>query len=189
MSRECTPPLCLCPPPQPKLPSWVCSSMRNVALTNTVQLVCSIRPQYQPLLSFKAGKMEVSDKGGDKFHITPDLRKGTISIFKGPEDQLMHFSWKERPSGTVVDVSILSRCAGTRSKAARRDGEKNRQLGKFFIPCRFSRQPLFKLDSKRGWQRQLLTAQLLAEYSKVSILSRRYTNALRVHSLLLNATR
>lgn len=31
--------------------------------------------------------MEVSDKGGDKFHITPDLRKGTISLFKGPDDQ------------------------------------------------------------------------------------------------------
>lgn len=50
--------------------------------------------------------MEVSDKGGDKFHITPDLRKGTISLFKGPDDQLMHFSWKERPSGNVVDVSF-----------------------------------------------------------------------------------
>lgn len=53
--------------------------------------------------------MEVSDKGGDKFHITPDLRKGTISLFKG-SDQLMHFSWKERPSGTVVDVSLWSGC-------------------------------------------------------------------------------
>ena len=49
--------------------------------------------------------MEVSDKGGDKFHIKPDPRKGTVSLFKGPDDQLMHFSWKERPSGTVVDVS------------------------------------------------------------------------------------
>lgn len=60
----------------------------------------------QSLLSFKAGKMDLSDKGGDKFHITPDLRKGTVSLFKGPDDQLMHFSWKERPSGRVVDVSI-----------------------------------------------------------------------------------
>lgn len=49
--------------------------------------------------------MEVADKGGDKFHITPDLRKGSITLFKGPDDQLMHFAWKERPSGTVVDVS------------------------------------------------------------------------------------
>ena len=61
----------------------------------------------QPLLTFKAGKMKVVDKGGNKFHITPDLRKGTISLFKGPDDQLMHFAWKERPSGTVVDVSPL----------------------------------------------------------------------------------
>lgn len=49
--------------------------------------------------------MEVVDKGGDKFHISPDPRKGSISLFKGPDDQLMHFAWKERPSGSVVDVS------------------------------------------------------------------------------------
>lgn len=60
----------------------------------------------QPLLSFKAGKMKVSEKGSNKFHITPDLRKGTISLFKGPDDQLMHFAWKERPSGNVVDVRV-----------------------------------------------------------------------------------
>lgn len=54
--------------------------------------------------------MDVSDKGGDKFHITPDVRKGTISLFKGPDDQLMHFAWKERPSGTVVDVSTAVEC-------------------------------------------------------------------------------
>lgn len=65
-----------------------------------------VTSHLQPLLSFKAGKMKVSDKGGDKFHITPDLRKGTISLFKGPDDQLMHFAWKERPSGTVVDVRV-----------------------------------------------------------------------------------
>ena len=64
----------------------------------------------QALLSFKAGKMKVVDKGGDKFHISPDLRKGSISLFKGPDDQLMHFAWKERPSGTVVDVSDPSSC-------------------------------------------------------------------------------
>lgn len=51
--------------------------------------------------------MEVTDKGGDKFHLTADLRKGTVSLFKGPDD-LMHFAWKERPSGTVVDVSLTS---------------------------------------------------------------------------------
>lgn len=49
--------------------------------------------------------MDVKDKGGDKFLITPDLRKGTITLFKGPDDQLMHFCWKERPGGNVVDVS------------------------------------------------------------------------------------
>lgn len=80
-------------------------------------------PNKQPLLSFKAGKMEVSDKGGDKFHITPDLRKGTISLFKGPDDQLMHFSWKERPSGTVVDVSLLASQVKV-CKVSRWDGGK-----------------------------------------------------------------
>eukprot|EP00903_Cladosiphon_okamuranus_P022669 g20862.t2 len=78
-----------------------------------------------PLLSFKAGKMEVSDKGGDKFHITPDLRKGTISLFKGPDDQLMHFSWKERPSGTVVDdVIILPEEAVYKKVDTGREGER-----------------------------------------------------------------
>ncbi|CAM9920523.1 unnamed protein product [Ascophyllum nodosum] len=51
--------------------------------------------------------MEVADKGNDVYHITPNLRKGTISLFKGQDDQLMHFSWKERPSGTVVDDIII----------------------------------------------------------------------------------
>ncbi|CAM9947805.1 unnamed protein product [Pylaiella littoralis] len=78
-----------------------------------------------PLLSFKAGKMEVSDKGGDKFHITPDLRKGTISLFKGPDDQLMHFSWKERPTGNVVDdVIILPEEAVYKKVDTGREGER-----------------------------------------------------------------
>eukprot|EP00752_Nemacystus_decipiens_P008109 g7249.t1 len=78
-----------------------------------------------PLLSFKAGKMKVSDKGGDKFHITPDLRKGTISLFKGPDDQLMHFSWKERPSGNVVDdVIILPEEAVYKKVDTGREGER-----------------------------------------------------------------
>ncbi|CAN0417128.1 unnamed protein product, partial [Ectocarpus sp. 12 AP-2014] len=78
-----------------------------------------------PLLSFKAGKMDVSDKGGDKFHITPDLRKGTISLFKGPDDQLMHFAWKERPSGTVVDdIIILPEEAVYKKVDTGREGER-----------------------------------------------------------------
>lgn len=49
--------------------------------------------------------------GNDTFHVTPDTRKGTVSLFKGPDDQLMHFAWKERPtnmnSGRPVDVSFV----------------------------------------------------------------------------------
>ncbi|CAN0103318.1 unnamed protein product, partial [Scytosiphon promiscuus] len=78
-----------------------------------------------PLLSFKAGKMKVTDKGDNKFHITPDLRKGTISLFKGPDDQLMHFAWKERPSGTVVDdVIILPEEAVYKKIDTGREGER-----------------------------------------------------------------
>lgn len=43
----------------------------------------------------------------ENFHISPDLRKGTISVFRSPEDQLLHFTWKVRPSGEVEDVSGL----------------------------------------------------------------------------------
>ena len=99
---------------------------------------CALRfdtPVYctkKGLLSFKAGKMEVADKGNDVYHITPNLRKGTISLFKGQDDQLMHFSWKERPSGTVVDVSswtsTLSRFGGA-GVGRGVDGEKGQRIG------------------------------------------------------------
>ena len=72
---------------------------------SSLNAVFRVVPFLQSLLSFKAGKMEVKAKGGDKFHLSADLRKGTVTLFKGPDDQLMHFAWKERPSGTVVDVS------------------------------------------------------------------------------------
>eukprot|EP00904_Undaria_pinnatifida_P012348 jgi/Undpi1/8243/HiC_scaffold_25.g10713.m1 len=81
--------------------------------------------EAQPLLTFKAGKMEVVDKGGDKFHISPDLRKGSISLFKGPDDQLMHFAWKERPSGSVVDdIIILPEEAVYKKVDTGREGER-----------------------------------------------------------------
>ncbi|CAM9944997.1 unnamed protein product [Discosporangium mesarthrocarpum] len=51
--------------------------------------------------------MEVKDKGNQVFHISPDVRKGLISLYKGADDHLMHFTWKERPSGTAVEDMII----------------------------------------------------------------------------------
>jgi hypothetical protein len=45
-------------------------------------LLRKMRPKTysQPLVSFKAGKMEVTERPGNKFLVSPDLRKGKISL-------------------------------------------------------------------------------------------------------------
>jgi len=63
-------------------------------------------PAAQPLVTFKAGKMEPQDKGNNKFLIVPDLRKGQVNLIKG-DDQLIHFQWKDRKTQTMVDDLIL----------------------------------------------------------------------------------
>jgi hypothetical protein len=72
--------------------------------------VCSY---WQPYVRFKAGKMTVEPKaGGGSFTVTPTAGKGEITLSKG-EDQLIHFQWKERPGGKLVDVRIIVLCGIT----------------------------------------------------------------------------
>ncbi|XP_054752500.1 proteasomal ubiquitin receptor ADRM1-like [Lytechinus pictus] len=59
------------------------------------------RPSSKNLVEFRAGKMEL--KGTT---VTPDKRKGLVFLHQ-PDDTLMHFCWKDRTSGTVVDDLII----------------------------------------------------------------------------------
>lgn len=54
------------------------------------------------LVEFKAGKMEVRDK-----LVHPIKRKGLVYLRQSPDDNLMHFCWKDRQSGIVEDDLIL----------------------------------------------------------------------------------
>ena len=57
------------------------------------------RREPKSLVEFRAGKMKLS--GGT---VTADERKGLV--YMKQEDRLMHFCWKDRNSGDVVDVSF-----------------------------------------------------------------------------------
>ncbi len=39
--------------------------------------------------------------------VTPDKRKGLVTVEHGDGDQLMHFRWKDRGTGTVEDDLII----------------------------------------------------------------------------------
>ncbi|OQS04878.1 proteasomal ubiquitin receptor ADRM1 [Thraustotheca clavata] len=60
------------------------------------------------LVEFNAGKMTTAPKetGSTKLVITPDLQKGKIVLVRG-DDQLLHFQWKNRTTGAVVDDFII----------------------------------------------------------------------------------
>jgi 26S proteasome regulatory subunit N13 len=53
------------------------------------------------LVEFRAGKMTMAGTT-----VTPDRRKGQVLVEQG-EDQLMHFKWKDRTSGTIEDDLII----------------------------------------------------------------------------------
>ena len=57
------------------------------------------RREPKSLVEFRAGKMTL--KGTT---VTADTRKGLVYM-KLMEDQLLHFYWKDRSTGEVVDVS------------------------------------------------------------------------------------
>uniref|UniRef100_K3XBB6 Uncharacterized protein n=1 Tax=Globisporangium ultimum (strain ATCC 200006 / CBS 805.95 / DAOM BR144) TaxID=431595 RepID=K3XBB6_GLOUD len=58
------------------------------------------------LVSFNAGKMVVKPTANGKFLITPDLKKGKICLSRG-DDQLLHFQWMDRQSGTSPEDFII----------------------------------------------------------------------------------
>lgn len=57
-------------------------------------------------MSFNAGKMTVKPSANGKFLITPDLKKGKICLSRG-DDQLLHFQWMDRQSGTNPEDFII----------------------------------------------------------------------------------
>lgn len=58
--------------------------------------------QSRNLVEFKAGKMEMRDK-----MVHPIKRKGMIFLRQSPDDNLMHFCWRDRQTGIVEDDLIL----------------------------------------------------------------------------------
>lgn len=59
------------------------------------------RSEPRSLVEFRAGKMSLSGTT-----VTADTRKGLIFMKQEGMDRLMHFYWKDRKSGEVVDVSF-----------------------------------------------------------------------------------
>lgn len=58
------------------------------------------RREPRSLLEFRAGKMKLNGTT-----VSADTRKGLVYVKM--EDGLLHFCWKDRKSGEVVDVSSL----------------------------------------------------------------------------------
>jgi hypothetical protein len=58
--------------------------------------------QPKNLVEFRAGKMTL--KGN---LVNPDKRKGLVYIYQS-DDNLTHFCWKDRKTGTVEDVSQMA---------------------------------------------------------------------------------
>eukprot|EP00611_Tribonema_gayanum_P008040 TRINITY_DN1750_c0_g2_i1.p1 TRINITY_DN1750_c0_g2~~TRINITY_DN1750_c0_g2_i1.p1 ORF type:complete len:144 (-),score=37.83 TRINITY_DN1750_c0_g2_i1:1412-1843(-) len=59
------------------------------------------------LVSFKAGKLQDKEGAAGKFTITPDKRKGQVTVLKDAMDQLMRFQWQDRVTRAVVDDIIV----------------------------------------------------------------------------------
>lgn len=65
------------------------------------------RREPRSLLEFRAGKMKLNGTT-----VSADTRKGLVYVKM--EDGLLHFCWKDRKSGEIVDVSSVfwSLCHG-----------------------------------------------------------------------------
>ena len=60
------------------------------------------RREPRSLVEFRAGKMTLS-----RGTVTADTRKGLV--YMKTSDSLLHFCWKDRQAGDVVDVSLRAR--------------------------------------------------------------------------------
>jgi len=61
------------------------------------------RNQSKALVEFRAGKMNLN---ATNKMVTADKRKGLVSVYQS-DDQLMHFTWKDRGTGTLEDDLII----------------------------------------------------------------------------------
>lgn len=68
------------------------------------------------LVSFNAGKMTVKPTTNGKFLVTPDLKKGKISLTRG-DDQLLHFQWIDRQASASPEDFIIFPDDATFSRA------------------------------------------------------------------------
>lgn len=74
--------------------------------TASMSASSSNRNEPKPLLSFKAGKVEMALQENGKFTCTPDTRRGQVNLKYGEDDKLV-WEWYDRREKTVVDtVSI-----------------------------------------------------------------------------------
>jgi len=71
----------------------------------------------KPLVEFKCGKCSVSGK-----NVTPEKRKGTVSLLQSPLDGLVHFQWKDRTTGAMEDDLIVFPEEATYKKVKQSDG-------------------------------------------------------------------
>lgn len=58
------------------------------------------------LVEFRAGRMDTEARENGSIFVVPDKRKGVIKMQKG-EDQLMHFSWKDRATEATQEDWII----------------------------------------------------------------------------------
>lgn len=63
-------------------------------------------PQNQNLVQFRAGKCQLTPRPNGKFLISADLRKGQVTITRGP-DGLVRFKWSNFTTGVVEDEPIV----------------------------------------------------------------------------------
>jgi len=73
------------------------------SLTHTLPYTRLRHLQY---VTFKAGRCDVEDKCNNKFLITPDRRKGQLTLLKHV-DELTHLQWKDRTTNTVIEDVIV----------------------------------------------------------------------------------
>jgi len=66
----------------------------------------SAREEPKPLLSFKAGKVNLALRENGKYWATPDTRRGQVNLKYNDDDQLT-WEWYDRREKKVVDTLIL----------------------------------------------------------------------------------
>eukprot|EP00741_Cyanophora_paradoxa_P012095 tig00020592_g11687.t1 len=67
-----------------------------------MSLFAPARPTPGTLVSFRAGKMMY-----DGIHVTPDIRKGTLTLFQEPGTGLIHLTWKERTASAPEEDLMI----------------------------------------------------------------------------------